>query len=251
MPSDVDKCAEIDAEGECLSTIGSDSEPGNVAITEEQMPEIVKESRKFKELNKYHDVVCRYLVEGIHQAEIIRRLRDNGYSGSKANAEFYIKSLREKYGIVIPKRTSRPAVQTAGIRIGSVVMTQKELMERIWMGPGFCEQERTILRETHPLLIQTELYVKDFRRIFTEKSMPLLYLFIERYISHPAKKISDFVKGLLKDIDAVENAVASEKSNGFVEGTNSRIKMIKRTMFGRCGLILLSAKLMFRMWRHT
>lgn len=33
--------------------------------------------------------------------------------------------------------------------------------------------------------------------------------------------------------------------NGFVEGTNSRLKMIKRTMYGRCGRQLLEAKLRY------
>ena len=36
----------------------------------------------------------------------------------------------------------------------------------------------------------------------------------------------------LYDIFPVENAVASELSNGFVKGTNSKIKMVKRTMYG-------------------
>ena len=49
-----------------------------------------------------------------------------------------------------------------------------------------------------------------------------------------------------RDIDAVENAVAYDHSNGFVEGTNSRLKMIKRTMYGRCGRKLLEAKLRYK-----
>ena len=70
--------------------------------------------------------------------------------------------------------------------------------------------------------------------------------FIERYQISTIKEIASFAKGLQKDIEAVENAVASEKSNGFVEGTNSRLKMIKRTMYGRCSRQLLSAKLMYK-----
>lgn len=54
-----------------------------------------------------------------------------------------------------------------------------------------------------------------------------------------------FAEGLKRDIDAVENAVAYDYSNGFVEGTNSRLKMIKRTMYGRCGRQLLEAKLRY------
>ena len=52
--------------------------------------------------------------------------------------------------------------------------------------------------------------------------------------------MKSFAEGLKRDIVAVENAVAYDYSNGFVEGTNSRLKMIKRTMYGRCRKQLLS-----------
>ena len=57
------------------------------------------------------------------------------------------------------------------------------------------------------------------------------------------KELSRLASGLEKDLSAVENAIASPPSNGFVEGTNSKLKMIKRTMYGRCGKELLTAKL--------
>ena len=49
---------------------------------------------------------------------------------------------------------------------------------------------------------------------------------------------------LWMELEAVENAVSSPLSNGFVEGTNSKLKMVKRTMYGRCSRQLLAAKLM-------
>ena len=75
--------------------------------------------------------------------------------------------------------------------------------------------------------------------------MPLLYLFIEHYKTSEIKELSSFANGLEKDIIAVENAVASDLSNGFVEGTNSKLKMVKRTMYGWCSKQLLEAKLMY------
>ena len=57
--------------------------------------------------------------------------------------------------------------------------------------------------------------------------------------------LKSFAEGLKRDIDAIENAVAYDYSNGFVEGTNSRLKMIKRTMYGRCRKRLLEAKLRY------
>ena len=71
------------------------------------------------------------------------------------------------------------------------------------------------------------------------------FVFVYREIQGRDNKIS-FAKGLERDIDAVENAVAYGYSNGFVEGTNSRLKMIKRTMYGRGGKKLLEAKLRYK-----
>ncbi|WP_423230541.1 transposase [Clostridium botulinum] len=57
-------------------------------------------------------------------------------------------------------------------------------------------------------------------------------------------ELSSFTNGLLRDIETVENSVCSDLSNGFVEGTNSKLKTIKRTMYGRCSQKLLAPKLM-------
>lgn len=75
--------------------------------------------------------------------------------------------------------------------------------------------------------------------------MPLLYLHIEKYKTSELKAIARFAIGLEKDLDAVENSVASVLLNGFVEGTNSKLKMVKRTMYGRCSKLLLATKLMY------
>ena len=87
--------------------------------------------------------------------------------------------------------------------------------------------------------------IREFRRIFERRNVPLLYLFIEKYSNSDIKALRSFANGLERDLDAVENAVAYDYSNGFVEGTNSRLKMIKRTMYGRCGKRLLEAKLRY------
>ncbi len=69
--------------------------------------------------------------------------------------------------------------------------------------------------------------------------------FVEKYSNSSIKALKSFADGLKRDIDAVENAVVYNFSNGFVEGTNSRLKMIKRSMYGRCGKQLLEAKLRY------
>ena len=60
------------------------------------------------------------------------------------------------------------------------------------------------------------------------------------------KELSRFTEGLERDLDAVENSTVSPLLNGFVEGTNSKLKMVKRTKYGCCNKELLAAKLMYR-----
>lgn len=88
--------------------------------------------------------------------------------------------------------------------------------------------------------------IHEFREIFREGRQSLMVGFIEKYRSSGIKLLERLAKSFEKDIDAILNAVSSRLSNGFVEGTNSKLKMIKRTMYGRCGSKLLAAKLMLR-----
>lgn len=85
------------------------------------------------------------------------------------------------------------------------------------------------------IIIEDHIY----RLLFTHS-------FIDHYKTSKIKELSSFANGLEKDISAVENAVASDLSNGFVEGTNSKLKMVKCTMYGRCNRQLLEAKLIYR-----
>ena len=58
----------------------------------------------------------------------------------------------------------------------------------------------------------------------------MLYLFVDKYSKSALKPLKSFADGLRSDIEVIENAVAYEYNNGcFVEGSNSRLKMIKRT----------------------
>ena len=113
----------------------------------------------------------------------------------------------------------------------------------LWMNHEITERHKSYLMDTYPQLRTLKSCIREFREIFQKKNMPYLYLFIEKYKNSDLKELYRFASGLEKDLSAVENAVASPLSNGFVEGTNSKLKMIKRTMYGRCGKELLTAKL--------
>lgn len=86
---------------------------------------------------------------------------------------------------------------------------------------------------------------QNSKTIYITRKGIFQYLWLNGELTTEHHEYASFVNGLEKDISAVENAVASQLSNGFVEGTNSKLKMIKRTMYGQCDPKLWSAKLMY------
>ena len=55
--------------------------------------------------------------------------------------------------------------------------------------------------------------------------------------------VASFANGVEKDLAAVRNAIISPWSNGQTEGQITRLKLIKRQMYGRAKIDLLQARL--------
>jgi transposase len=53
-----------------------------------------------------------------------------------------------------------------------------------------------------------------------------------------------FVRGLRKDLDAVTAGLSLPFSNGPIEGTNNKFKLLKRQMYGRAGFALLRQRIL-------
>jgi transposase len=58
-----------------------------------------------------------------------------------------------------------------------------------------------------------------------------------------ASLIGSFANGIQKDILAVRNAIISPWSDGQTEGQITKLKLIKRQMYGRAKIDLLQARL--------
>ena len=53
-----------------------------------------------------------------------------------------------------------------------------------------------------------------------------------------------FVRGLRKDLDAVVAGLSLPYSNGPIEGTHPKFKLLKRQMYGRAGFALLRQRIL-------
>lgn len=99
--------------------------------------------------------------------------------------------------------------------------------------------------EKYPCLEEMKRCIADFREIYVEKSTSKMDEFISKYSNSSNKNLATFANGLSQDKDAVINSVTSKWSNGFVEGNNNKVKTIKRCMYGRAKIKLLSAKVIY------
>ena len=53
-----------------------------------------------------------------------------------------------------------------------------------------------------------------------------------------------FVRGLRKDLPAVIVGLSQPYSNGPIEGANTKVKLLKRQMYGRAGFPLLRRRIL-------
>ena len=97
----------------------------------------------------------------------------------------------------------------------------------------------SIIKEAFPAVAATERMFAEFHGVIMGGEPDALNVFIEEYGD---TKIGGFCDGLSKDIVPVRNAISMDVSSGFVEGNNNKFKLIKRTLYGRAGLITLAKK---------
>ena len=211
-------------------------------------PDELCRSNKHGCLEGYKDFIIKCIQKGMIQSAIARELTTLGYTGTISNARQYIRTIALQYGMEISKYSNTQARYNddGTVKPKLDYITRKGIFNYLWMNTELTQAHHDYLWQQLPILQEMERCIREFREIFDKKSMPKLYLFIERYKISGIKELASFANGLEKDIYAVENAVASNLSNGFVEGTNSKLKMVKRTMYGRCSKQLLEAKLMYR-----
>lgn len=98
------------------------------------------------------------------------------------------------------------------------------------------------LKAQHPdLLIAIEL-AQGFIQLVRQRQPEQLDSWLEQAIRSELSPFRRFAKRLREDYDAVKAGVTLPWSNGPTEGHINRLKMLKRQMYGRAGIALLSRR---------
>jgi transposase len=91
-----------------------------------------------------------------------------------------------------------------------------------------------------PSLVEARTVISDFHAMIRKKAGSSLEAWLERAQLGP---VGSFANGIRKDIAAVRAAIVSPWSNGQTEGQITKLKLVKRQMYGRAKLDLLEARL--------
>src|SRR3954463_610769 len=106
-------------------------------------------------------------------------------------------------------------------------------------------QDREVLaelRQYNPELDQAIELAEEFAALVRRREPGHLDPWLQRAQDGTVVSLRRFAKRLLADYNAVRAAVTLGWSNGPVEGQINRLKMLKRTMYGRADLDLLSRR---------
>ncbi len=96
------------------------------------------------------------------------------------------------------------------------------------------------IEERLPDLVEARDVVEGFHNMLRRKSKNDL----EAWIDHAARSLfASFANGVIRDRAAVQNAIPSKWSNSQTEGQITKLKLIKRQLYGRGKLDLLEARI--------
>jgi len=91
-----------------------------------------------------------------------------------------------------------------------------------------------------PMLTEARDLIDSFQAMLRKKATDDL----EPWIAQAAKSlVASFANGIVRDCAAVQAAIVEPWSNGQTEGQITKLKLIKRMMYGRAKLDLLEARL--------
>ena len=198
-------------------------------------------------LDAYQEEIERLLRENVSKKDALNRIMQLGYTGKRTAFEDYCRDMIKRLdinhtprlnnaGVPVQPKTQKPQIE---------YVTKSELLNHLWMGREIAPDKLEYILRKYPNLTLIQNCIHDFREIFHSKDASMIDCFIERYAKCGIKDIQSFASGLVTDLVAVKSSVIRSESNGFVEGQNNKIKMIKRTMYGRAGLNLLRTKVLY------
>jgi transposase len=163
-------------------------------------------------------------------AELCRRLKTAGYAGSlRVVAEW---ATRRRRAEATPTRS--PLALPSARSIARLMTTARDQLS------GTDAVAAALIEQAVPELVTGRDLLDRFQLMVRSKAACALEPWI---VDATGSLLASFAKGIIAGKRAVASAIVEPWSNGQTEGQVTKLKMIKRQMYGRANLDLLHARL--------
>lgn len=199
-------------------------------------------------LDPYKDYVLERWNDGCHDTlRLFGEIQQRGYSGSYDTVARYTRRFRQAQETQhrqrrrsikqLPKVSEPQKLALTPRRAAHLVLRQPENWE-----PDDARLVQAMAQ--HPDLMEAIELAQSFAFLVRDRQPEQLDPWLEKALKSQLSPFNRFAKRLLEDYEAVTAGVTLPWSNGQTEGQINRLKMLKRQMYGRAGMELLSRRLL-------
>jgi transposase len=169
---------------------------------------------------------------------LFEEIQAQGFKGTARLVRRFLQTLREQRRPLTDLAPTLPSERFSArkavwlfIREQTTLTTQEQ-------------EELTFIRQASPTAERAYGLVQDFLTMVRKREGERLESWIEAIQESAISELQSFVIGILKDKDAVVAGLTLPYSNGPVEAQVQKLKLVKRSMFGRAKLPLLRQRLL-------
>jgi transposase len=176
------------------------------------------------------------LAEGCtNQSRLWREIREHGFTGTRSLVAKWIHAHH-------PAQAGTPAS-------GAPLLPHARQLAWLLVQPPDTrtadEQALWARLQQYPELVQIQALVQQGRAMICQRQADVLDAWLQACQASPSVELQNFVDVLQRDYAAVKAALTLPWSNGPVEGHINRLKLIKRSGYGRMQLELLRQRVLY------
>jgi transposase len=197
-------------------------------------------------LNPYKDYLLERWNAGCHTAiQLFRELQPRGYPGSYRRVAAYVSRVRQAQGVP-PRRQGRRQTLPVVVEPACQPLTPRRatwlVLRRAEHRTAAEAQQLAQLHAQSAEVAEAIALAQDFTALVRQRQPERLAPWLTRATASPLEAFQRFASGLQEDYKAVKAGATLSWSTSPVEGHINRLKMLKRQMFGRARLDLLSRR---------
>jgi transposase len=191
-------------------------------------------------LAPYEPYLIRRWSEGCHnRSRLFREIRLLGYQYSTRTVSLFLKRLEQE--------PSASAGASSGPRVIRVPSARQAACWLVWRKEQLAEEERDYLKrlcDQEPTIALAYELAQEFVTVARGRTGQRFDAWLTRATTSGIIELDGFARGLTDDRAAVEAGLSLEWSNGQTEGQVNKLKLLKRSMYGRANFDLLRLRLL-------